>query len=366
MTPTEERRPRGMERRYRGGIFFPLMLIAAGIVLLLNNLGITQLRFMDVVARVWPLLIISMGLDLALRRNGIITPLLLTGVGIAALLATLGVWQWDIYGFAIRFWPILIIAVGIDIFLAKPRSVGALIGTIPGLIGIAFLAWFLGAADFSGGPLETRRISQPLGGAQSANVRIEAGTARLRLAPLRQPGQLIEGTVTVREGGEFRDTLTTSGGVADYRLSSGGMGAVRWGGNGDQDWPWDLRIARDVPIDLDLSIAAGTVDVDLTGTQVRSLRVNGAFGSVSLTLPAGRSMDVDIENAFGSLTLTVPEGVAVRVRSNTVLGSTDVPPGFARQGDGVYVSDNYDSATTRVEVSVDQVFGSVQIRRSLG
>jgi hypothetical protein len=52
---------------------------------------------------------------------GLVVPLVLTAVGIVLLLNTLGVLPWERWSEIGRFWPVLVIAVGLGIFWKNVR-----------------------------------------------------------------------------------------------------------------------------------------------------------------------------------------------------------------------------------------------------
>jgi len=51
---------------YRGPIVLPLALIAGGVVLLLSNLGYLDVDVPDLIRRFWPLLLVALGLEIIL------------------------------------------------------------------------------------------------------------------------------------------------------------------------------------------------------------------------------------------------------------------------------------------------------------
>jgi len=60
---------------HRGPIVLPLALIAGGVVLLLSNLGYLDVDVPDLIRRFWPLLLVALGLEIILgatraRRSG--------------------------------------------------------------------------------------------------------------------------------------------------------------------------------------------------------------------------------------------------------------------------------------------------------
>jgi len=57
------------QRRWRGSLVGPIILIGLGIVFLLNNLGLLSWSVWEVILRLWPILLIAIGLDILLGRR---------------------------------------------------------------------------------------------------------------------------------------------------------------------------------------------------------------------------------------------------------------------------------------------------------
>ncbi|MER3458484.1 MAG: hypothetical protein C4309_07525, partial [Chloroflexota bacterium] len=70
------------------------------------------------------------------RRRGLIGPILLIAIGIVLLLNTLNVLPWGIWGTLWRFWPILLILIGLEILFGRSSWVGSLIVLIVAVIAI--------------------------------------------------------------------------------------------------------------------------------------------------------------------------------------------------------------------------------------
>jgi phage shock protein C len=94
-----------------------------------------------------------------------------------------------------------------------------------------------------------------------------------------------------------------------------------------------------------------------------------AFGSFTLDLssvefPEGTT-HIRVANAFGDTTVRLPARVAARVTASTVFGETRV---FGKASSGVVANQpeqtpDYDRATHRVEIELNTVFGSSEVRR---
>ena len=68
--PEEKQRTRPGRLRHRSPSFFwPLVLIGAGVLLLLSNLGFVSWESWNLVWRLWPLLLIGLGIELLVGRR---------------------------------------------------------------------------------------------------------------------------------------------------------------------------------------------------------------------------------------------------------------------------------------------------------
>jgi hypothetical protein len=67
----------GQKRRRRSSIVLPSVLILLGILLLLQNLGFVDWNVWMAIARFWPLILIALGLELILGRGSVSTSVIL-------------------------------------------------------------------------------------------------------------------------------------------------------------------------------------------------------------------------------------------------------------------------------------------------
>jgi len=72
--PLKERSDRATRRRWRRppSVFWPLLFIGAGVLLLLSNLGYLPSQSWDALWRLWPLLLVALGVDQLIGRHSMI------------------------------------------------------------------------------------------------------------------------------------------------------------------------------------------------------------------------------------------------------------------------------------------------------
>ena len=360
-------------RRYRGGVGLPILLVGLGLVLLLNNLHVTDLGLWDMIVRGWPVLFLAAGLDLLVQRRGVAAPALLIGLGTALLLNNAGLWAWDAWGVLWRFWPLLLVAAGIDLVIGGRSSLGSVRGKSAarfsafGLLWLLALlavgAWVLGPKVAGEGSFATERIAQSADGARQAHIVIEPAVADLRIGALSASSRLVEGALSTRSDLRVVSTYAVNDGTGTFTLKTVGAAVIPGFAGVPSHSTWELELNRDLPIALEVSLGAGSADLDLTDINVTDLRVNVGAGKATVVLPRQGHLVGSIRGAVGEIVIVIPKGVAARIRANAGLGSVEAPREIAAR-EGTYITPGYDSAEGRVELDVTQALGSVTIRYS--
>jgi hypothetical protein len=69
-----------------------------------------------------------MGLDNILTRQGVAAPTIFIAVGTVILLDNLNIVQWNVWQVILSLWPVLIVAIGLDLLVARRSIWGAVAG----------------------------------------------------------------------------------------------------------------------------------------------------------------------------------------------------------------------------------------------
>ncbi|QCB94653.1 LiaF transmembrane domain-containing protein [Cellulomonas shaoxiangyii] len=111
-----------MQRRPPGQVLLGLLVVAVGVVLLLERTGVLDVDPGTVVGTWWPLAVIAVGVVSAVVvPRAWIGPAVVTAVGAILLLVELGVVEPDVWS---ALWPVAIVAVGLGILLRAGSSGG--------------------------------------------------------------------------------------------------------------------------------------------------------------------------------------------------------------------------------------------------
>jgi hypothetical protein len=291
------------------------------------------------------------------------------------LLSNLGYLPWQSWNVLWRLWPLLLVALGIDLLIGRRSLVGAIFSVllILLLIGvvvvIVLFAQNIPALVEVTGPAEwrTEHIEYPLAGVERASVTIDWTSMPGYLSALRDSPNLIEGDIAHR--GQLIFDVNARGGQADVKLDSH-LPGLWFGpfdlGNGERG-RWDVQLSPKVPLDLTLDAGSGRCNFDLTGLQVNALDLHSGSGAIDLALPSGDTFEADLDGGSGAMAITLPESAGVRVELNAGSGAFRASERFrlvegSRRHNEVWETDNFGTAGHTITLRIDQGSGSISLR----
>lgn len=345
--------------RRRGSVFGPLILIIIGLVFLLNNLNVISGNVWDTVIRLWPVILIAFGLDGIFRREGLVGPIFLIGIGTVFLMSNFGILNLNVWTTILRLWPVLLIAIGLDIAIGRRSTAGSIVGLLILLVVIFGSLWLFGVRFEAGQALGSEAIRQSLEDVDQARIVIDPSVGDLRIDSSAESGLLVEGTVRRRNNENVRQDYSVTGSQATYSLRTSGVTIYLPGD--ESSMGWDLNLTEEVPLDLEVNLGVGQLVLDLEGLELSDLEVNYGVGDASVTLPDSGEFRGSIGGGIGQTTILIPRGLPVRFNTDTGLTSVNAPSDFERQND-IYTSPSYSGANERIDVEVDLGIGNLVIR----
>jgi len=309
------------------------------------------------------------------RPPSLFWPLVLVGAGVILLLANLGYLPWQSWNILWRLWPLLLVALGVDLLIGRRSMVGAIVSAflilllLGGGVALLLFAQNIPALVEVTGPVEwqTEHVEHPLAEVERASVTVDWTSLPGYLSALRDSSSLIEGDVTYR--GQLTFDVNVHRNQADVNLDShfSGLSFGTFDLDDRGDARWDVKLSPSVPLDLTLDAGSGHCDFDLTGLQVSDLFLDSGSGAIDLALPSGNTFEAVIDGGSGRIAITLPESVGAQVVLDSGSGSFRPDERFRlvegkRGDDSVWETDNFHTAEHTIMLKIDQGSGSISIR----
>ncbi|MBF6615005.1 MAG: hypothetical protein IVW55_18020 [Chloroflexi bacterium] len=295
--------------------------------------------------------------------GGFLGPLLLIIAGIFLLLSNFGLLDANIWGRLWRLWPLVLVAVGLEILLGRRNPALSLLIVLLVIGGGLAFVYANGGFQARGNLATIPVVKAPLNGVESAVVNLELGVIEVNVdSSNSDPTVLATGTLQYYEDrGQPAQEFNSNARVGTLSLRQNQQGGgFPFLGSG-QSPRWDLHVNPSVPLDLRVNTGAGKSDLKLNGLKLRSLNVNGGVGETAITFPSGAGLTTaKVNGGVGNLSLLIPEDVEARITVNKGLGNFSVDERFQQTGD-IYQTSGYISATNKLDLSLDLGVGSVEV-----
>ena len=348
-----------MENWRRYSIFWPLLLIAAGVLLFLNNLGTLPGTTWDLVLRLWPLLLIVAGLDGFWRGRGYAGATIVTGLGVIFLLGNLGYLSISAWNLILRLWPLFLVAIGLDIILGRQKPWSSLLGVLVGLLITAGVFWLVVSAPFTPS-LMPQDVNLSMNDASTVHGSIIMPVGRLALSGGAEGSTLLTGSLATNGSESLIKDVTSNGGSTNFRVESRGYTAYVPFSNQSTEEEWKLQLNPVPTYSLDIKLAVGDQMINLSGLKVSNFTTQLAVGRTQINLPASGPTTGRVQLAIGQVVISVPHGAPVRIRFERALTSTSQPSDFSVNGREI-TSPAY-TAGSGIDLTINQAIGSILVQ----
>jgi hypothetical protein len=310
-------------------------------------------------------------------------------VGLVPLAVQAGVISEATIRGAWRLWPLILIGIGLGIVLERTAAaiVGSLLVSITfGLmVGSVLAAGFapvagIGSCGFGGStgggePFQTR--TGTLGTTASVSLELTCG----------------EATVATANGSGWQVSGTSDAGTSPAINAAGDRLSIRspnrQGFNLGAGESWTITLPTDPTTSLsatvnagsaelrmtdahvtgvDLSVNAGEMHLDLSSAaDTRSVNASVNAGSLDIALPAPEGvLTGNLSANAGSISVCVPDGVALQIRASSSLGGDNFGSrGLSRNGD-VWSNQVAGSSSGRIELTTSANLGSINLNPESG
>lgn len=369
VTPVEPIPPAPAEPpRRSGGVWWGVVLVFVGAALLVG-------QFLPYVQawRFWPLIIIAIGIrqlfgpstgGWTIRHLG--EGLSTIAIGAVFLGQMLGYLQWDVWLNILRLWPLLLVSLGLEIIGKAIRSEFVrFLSSIVVIAGFAYGALVM--TQTSGFPLPfiTAGEAESFSYATSNEANVESGEANVEGGVGSMSITAGSDLVTAEGASPFEPVFEVSSGAssADVRV---GLGEGVWAPT-EPSSRLDVTLDESVTWDLQVDAGVSTYDLDLRDLALSHLILNAGVSDGTLVLGEVQGTDpvlVEVSSGISALTIRVPEGSSVRVTVDGGFTSTNAKGEWDSRRDNdehVYESESFSESSGFWDIRIDAGFSGTTI-----
>jgi hypothetical protein len=130
---------------------------------------------------------------------------------------------------------------------------------------------------------------------------------------------------------------------------------------GNIKYEWDLRLGRQIPLDLRVHFGAGDAQLDLGSLDLRDVNVEMGVGKMQMDLRGDPTHDysVHIQGGVGEATVHLPLRAGIYATAQGGIGEIKVR-GLRKVGDH-WENDAYDTSKVKVRVDVQGGIGRIEL-----
>ena len=261
------------------------------------------------------------------RRSGLALPLILIAGGVLLLLGNLGVIDVPSWDTLVRFWPVLLIAIGADLIFGRSSLSGVfsallMVAILLALGSVAFR--FFAPADWQ---LRNEIVSISRDGAMRATIDLACDTCSLDLYATSAEEPLVGGRASIPRISTLRQSIATESDLRAVEIDSRTARWLPWQITDRHLATWDLGLSSAGEVSLTAS-AYGDVRADLVGLDIATADITSTHGDVRLNLSTRDGATYIV--AGGDIAIAVPEGLNLSVQAAET--SLSVGEGLTQSG----------------------------------
>lgn len=295
-----------------------------------------------------------------MRTGTLLLALFLILAGVMTFLANLGYispqfgWQLS------RMWPLVLIIIGLGLFwggtIPRPLAFTLALVLVAGIIALALL--------FPGpGPRTGTGIRSDLRVTRERHPDLREGSLSLRFGG----GRLFLDTRTSHWfDGNFESFSSTTPAYSTQREKLNvrlrqGQNINIWPGPGRAN-NWRISLSPDLRWDLDMESGAVDGELDLEGLPLSDVKLK--LGAGNLTVRLGNNGDgvkMRVEAGAANLKIQVPEDTGISIALTGVLANNNLKELGWPQVGGRYRSPAYDVLTDRIDLELEMAVGNFTV-----
>lgn len=292
-----------------------------------------------------------------INREKLLWGIILLSVGIMILLHNLQIltFHWSVI---LKMWPLILIIIGVNLLLPR-KGRGHLVAVVFTIAAISFLGVY-GLRQPAGDSFYGDQVSHAYDlHTETASLRISGGAINYTMeSPTDE--HLFLATSQSRLG-VHRLIFWEKGSHANLDFSMGEKGSIPFNNQDRNQVKLSLHTAPTWTIAL--AMGAGSADFDLRQHKIDRLTIESGAAAIKATFgdPLEKS-HVKVDGGAVNVRLRIPKTAACRIIVNTAFSSRQFQ-GFVKSSDGSFITSGFDENQPHYEIQLTGGFSKFSVDR---
>jgi hypothetical protein len=207
------------------------------------------------------------------------------------------------------------------------------------------------------GPVEYDSRSFDRDAAKEVQVRLHMGAGDLKVSS--GTAKLMQGYFTYNVPSWKPEVhYSSSGAIGELTIDQPGNSHGHFGAS---KYEWDIRFARDIPLDLTVNFGAGDAQLDLGSLSLKNVRVDMGVGKLQMDLRGVPKQDynVQVNGGVGEATIRLPLDIGISADATGGIGSIHTH-GLEKE-DGHWINEAYRGSGAKIHLTVNGGIGTINL-----
>lgn len=299
--------------------------------------------------------------------------------------------SWSFFGNLFRFWPIILVLIGLNILIGK-SSLGRYIGTIISVIIVGLvliftlffstpqltnffndkIPWWSNVNIFQAGELlkKTETVAEEDYEDQvitSRNMTIDIGISEFTISDdVDNEDYFAVSSQYYDNFGVPKFTHDLNNNILDLNFTTESQSVFNFGSYTWEKVKYDFTFGKtSVPTNFEIDLGTGSGEVDFQKLNVNNFKTEVGTGSIEIqfgeqAVPTGK---IESKVGTGKTVIELPEELGLKITHEIGIGSITVD-GKDVDKNGTYYTEGYDQANQKVELDLKVGTGSIEIVRN--
>lgn len=285
--------------------------------------------------------------------------LVLIFVGLVYVGVYLGIFDWVVWANIWRLWPLLLVGIGLGLIVQNKFSVLGVIFVF--LILVVFGFWMLWQQStfHDAGNVSYRDVDEALiEGVERGSVSIDVSSGDIRLSGPADTEKFAYGRIETK-GSEHAYDVFASDKTQTMQVSTAGVRHAFVA----EDAFIELQLSQLLPYDISLDAGKADITLDFTSLTVMHLDISTGASTISIAFSdRAEQTDVAIDAGASTIALSAPDDVAVKIYSDSGIATTNFE-GLEKQDENTYASDGYETAEKTLSVAISSGVSTISFSR---